>query len=126
MTIGEDSTTDIGGNFEGSGTAVMEGRYLKVNDNCGSASLEVSENGIIDWGTSDGTDCKSDNIQNFQRVRIWYLSLTANCSFLPQVTRLVPVDLVIHMLLALLITKLTSSQTKLVIVFLAIHGCSRG
>ncbi len=60
MKIGS-STTDIGGNFEGGGTALMEGTYLKVSDTCGIASLSVSDNGI-DWGTSGGTDCDTPGV----------------------------------------------------------------
>lgn len=57
---------DIGGNFPGtSGTSTMTGRSgssgnvgsVDINDNCGAISLSSDINGLIDFGTSGGTDC---------------------------------------------------------------------
>ena len=50
-------TTDTGGNFSATGTVSTDlyGPYVNINDNCGSSSLSGS--GVLDWGTSGGTDC---------------------------------------------------------------------
>ncbi len=57
---------DIGGNFPGTtGTSTMTGRpgssgnvgSVDINDNCGAISLTSDANGLIDFGTSGGTDC---------------------------------------------------------------------
>ncbi|MCX7830638.1 MAG: hypothetical protein N2445_06225, partial [Acidobacteria bacterium] len=60
------SFADIGGNFPGTtGTSTMTGRTgsagnvgsVDLNDNCGAISLNSDANGLIDFGTSGGTDC---------------------------------------------------------------------
>ncbi|MEJ5166725.1 MAG: proprotein convertase P-domain-containing protein, partial [Thermoanaerobaculia bacterium] len=58
--------SDIGGNFPGtSGTSTMTGRTgsagnvgsVDIVDNCGSISLASNAQGLIDFGSSGGTDC---------------------------------------------------------------------
>jgi hypothetical protein len=51
-------TTDTGGNIDTSGSVTTDfyGPYVNINDNCGSSSL-TSSSGVLDWGTSGGTDC---------------------------------------------------------------------
>lgn len=57
---------DVSGSFPGnSGTSTMTGRIgstgqvgsVKINDNCGSISLASDAQGVINFGTSGGTDC---------------------------------------------------------------------
>ena len=57
MYVGNE-LTDTGGNYfqSGSVTASFNGKYVLINDNCGSSSLSGS--GGSDWGTSGGTDCE--------------------------------------------------------------------
>ncbi|MEJ5165657.1 MAG: proprotein convertase P-domain-containing protein [Thermoanaerobaculia bacterium] len=58
--------TDVSGSFPGNtGTSTMTGRTgsaglvgsVKINDNCGTISLNSDAQGIINFGTSSGTDC---------------------------------------------------------------------
>ncbi len=58
MNVGSAVTT-TGGNYdlEGSQTATFTGPYVRINDNCGSASLTDVDG--IDWGASGGTDCQT-------------------------------------------------------------------
>ena len=57
MLVGN-SLTDVGGNFDFSGTASFRGRFVTINDGCGGASLSNNEPGGINWGNSGGTDCE--------------------------------------------------------------------
>lgn len=63
---GSNQYADIAGNFPGTtGTSTMTGRTgsagnvgsVRINDNCGSISLSADSNGVINFGTSGGTDC---------------------------------------------------------------------
>ncbi|MFN7976184.1 MAG: putative Ig domain-containing protein, partial [Acidobacteriota bacterium] len=46
------------GTFPGnSGTSTMSGQFVNTNDTCGAASLAANAQGLIDFGTSGGTDC---------------------------------------------------------------------
>ena len=56
MNVGN-SVTDVGGNFDVTGTASFFGSYVRVQDECGKAELS-SNNVGINWGTSRGTDCE--------------------------------------------------------------------
>ena len=51
--------TDTGGNYFLSENvqSSFNGPYVIVNDNCGSDGLS-SSSGVVDWGSSGGTDCK--------------------------------------------------------------------
>jgi hypothetical protein len=57
-------TTDSGGNLpapvDGNITSTLNGKYVRINDNCGAASLTSA--GDIDFGTSAGTDCTTPGI----------------------------------------------------------------
>lgn len=62
MSVGA-GYADVGGNFDTTGqgevTLKLEGKYARMNDNCGSSSLTLSVGSTnADWGTSGGTDCK--------------------------------------------------------------------
>jgi len=52
-------TTDSGGNMPtgvvGNATSMLDGLFIRMNDNCGPISLTTG--GDIDFGTSGGTDC---------------------------------------------------------------------
>lgn len=52
--------TDASGNYTyGGGTATvsLDGRYVDINDNCGSIAVTGDGSGNVDLGTSPGTDC---------------------------------------------------------------------
>jgi hypothetical protein len=51
-------TTDTGGNIATTDSITTDfyGPYVNINDNCGSSTL-TSSSGVLDWGTSSGTDC---------------------------------------------------------------------
>mmetsp|Transcript_13230 Transcript_13230/g.21722 ORF Transcript_13230/g.21722 Transcript_13230/m.21722 type:complete len:1098 (+) Transcript_13230:237-3530(+) len=66
MLVGN-SLTDVGGNFDFSGTASFRGRFARINDGCGGASLSNNEPGGINWGNSGGTDCTRGRV-NGQEV----------------------------------------------------------
>jgi trimeric autotransporter adhesin len=54
--------TDIDGVYDyGGGTAstTLNGRYFRMQDNCGAISLSNSVDGNLDFGTSGGTDCST-------------------------------------------------------------------
>ncbi|MCX7829935.1 MAG: hypothetical protein N2445_02605, partial [Acidobacteria bacterium] len=62
---------DVGGNYPGtSGTSTMKGRVgsignvggVTINDNCGSISLSSDAEGLINFGTSSGTDCTTPGV----------------------------------------------------------------
>ena len=76
MTVGSE-TTDTGGNYFNSGTqtAIFSGPYVRMVDNCGSASL--TQSGRLDWGGSGGTDCKYDFCRLLLRSKKYILSLFA-------------------------------------------------
>jgi hypothetical protein len=87
MQVGS-SLTDVGGNFNVAGTASFIGRSAKLDDKCGDASLSL--NGDINWGTSDGTDCKFNAPQFRCMSFLLLISLTSifRCQFsLQRLTR---------------------------------------
>ena len=57
MLVGS-SLTDVGGNFNVGGSASFRGKFARINDGCGGASLSVNSAGDINWGNSGGTDCE--------------------------------------------------------------------
>ena len=57
MLVGS-SLTDVGGNYNVGGTSSFRGKFARINDGCGGASLNVNEAGNINWGNSGGTDCE--------------------------------------------------------------------
>ncbi|MFN7975087.1 MAG: putative Ig domain-containing protein [Acidobacteriota bacterium] len=49
---------DAAGVFPGNvGTSTMSGQFVNTNDTCGAASLNANASGLIDFGTSGGTNC---------------------------------------------------------------------
>ena len=57
---GATKTTDANGNYDytgGAATATLNGKYIKITDNCGAISKADSVTGNIAFGTSAGTDC---------------------------------------------------------------------
>ncbi|HEV8581392.1 MAG TPA: hypothetical protein VGX68_20185 [Thermoanaerobaculia bacterium] len=60
VTNGSAKVTDGGGNYTYSGgvaTATLNGKYIKIADNCGAISTSDAVTGNIAFGTSGGTDC---------------------------------------------------------------------
>ncbi len=57
---GTTNFADAAGNFAGTaGTCTMLGKYVKIVDTCGSASLAADGTGLINFGTNTGTDCST-------------------------------------------------------------------
>jgi hypothetical protein len=57
---GTTKITDAAGNYTYSGgaaTVSLNGRYVRINDTCGSISLSNSTDGTLSLGTSGGTNC---------------------------------------------------------------------
>ena len=52
------SLTDVGGNFNTAGAATFRGKFVRLFDQCGGASLGLNEGNSINWGTSRGRDCE--------------------------------------------------------------------
>ena len=53
-------TTDGSGNYTydgGTASTSLDGRYIAINDNCGSINVTGDGSGNIDLGSSSGTDC---------------------------------------------------------------------
>jgi len=62
VSNGGTQITDAGGSYTyggGTATVTLSGRYVNINDNCGSISLSNSTSGDINFGTSGGTDCST-------------------------------------------------------------------
>lgn len=58
MTIGDETTTTGGNYLSDTATGVKyEGRYLRMADDCGTASLDHTTG--LNWGGSAGTDCST-------------------------------------------------------------------
>jgi trimeric autotransporter adhesin len=60
VTNGAAKTTDAAGNYDYSGgtaTSTLNGKYIKITDNCGAISLSDSTTGNLAFGTGAGTDC---------------------------------------------------------------------
>lgn len=57
MWVGN-SLTDVGGNFDNAGAASFRGKFVRLVDSCGFASLGLNGGNSINWGTSRGTDCE--------------------------------------------------------------------
>jgi len=93
VTNGVAKTTDANGNYDYSGgtaTSTLNGKYIKITDNCGAISKADSATGNIAFGTSAGTDCTtpgSGGVGNTHAARSGYYHLTninrKASSFLP-------------------------------------------
>lgn len=93
VTNGAAKVTDASGNYDytgGAATATLNGRYIKITDNCGAISKADSTTGNIAFGTSGGTDCTtpgSGGAGNTHSARTGYYHLTninrKAASFLP-------------------------------------------
>jgi trimeric autotransporter adhesin len=60
VTNGTTTVTDSAGNYTyegGTATVTLEGRYIRINDACGTISKSNSSTGNIAFGTSSGTNC---------------------------------------------------------------------
>jgi hypothetical protein len=65
VTNGTAKVTDANGNYDYSGgtaTAALNGRYIRIADNCGAISLSDSTTGNLAFGTSGGTDCTTPGV----------------------------------------------------------------
>jgi hypothetical protein len=93
VTNGSTKVTDASGVYTyGSGTATstLNGKYIRISDNCGSISKADSSTGNIAFGTSGGTDCTtpgSGGAGNTHAARSGFYHLTninrKASSFLP-------------------------------------------
>ena len=57
--------TDASGNYTYSGgtaTSTLNGKYIRMSDNCGSISLSNSSTGNLAFGSSGGTDCTTPGV----------------------------------------------------------------
>ena len=65
VTNGSTKTTDVNGNYDYSGgtaTSTLNGKYIRITDNCGAISLSDSSTGNLAFGTSGGTDCTTPGV----------------------------------------------------------------
>lgn len=65
VTNGTAKITDANGNYTYSGgtaTSTLNGRYIRMTDNCGAISLSNSTTGDLAFGTSGGTDCTTPGV----------------------------------------------------------------
>ncbi|HET9226481.1 MAG TPA: hypothetical protein VFR31_07420 [Thermoanaerobaculia bacterium] len=82
VTNGTAKITDAAGNYTYSGgtaTATLNGRYIRITDNCGAISLSDSSTGNLAFGTSGGTDCTTPGVGgagNTHSARSGYYHLT--------------------------------------------------
>jgi trimeric autotransporter adhesin len=93
VTNGAAKITDASGNYNytgGTATVTLNGRYIKMVDNCGAISKADSTTGNVAFGTSGGTDCTtpgSGGAGNTHAARTGYYHLTninrKAASFLP-------------------------------------------
>jgi hypothetical protein len=79
---GTTKVTNASGNYDYSGgtaTVSLNGRYIRITDNCGSISLSNSTTGNVLFGTSIGTDCTTPGLGgagNTHAARTGYYHLT--------------------------------------------------
>ena len=65
---------DVGGNNNNSGGARLSGKYVEMRDDCGNSFMEGNN---INWGTSGGSNCKFNSIQQlYQKIIIFVLIIT--------------------------------------------------
>jgi Zn-dependent metalloprotease len=82
VTNGTAKVTDAAGNYDYSGgaaTVTLNGKYIKITDNCGAVSLADSATGNVAFGTSGGTDCITPGLGgagNTHSARTGYYHLT--------------------------------------------------
>ncbi|HEX9943067.1 MAG TPA: hypothetical protein VGG03_13695 [Thermoanaerobaculia bacterium] len=82
VTNGSTKITGANGNYDYSGgtaTVTLNGRYIKISDNCGAISKSDSTTGNIAFGTSGGTDCTTPGMGgagNTHATRSGYYHLT--------------------------------------------------
>ena len=71
---------DAGGLFPGNtGTCTLSGKYVDINDTCGSISLTANGSGLIDFGSSSGTNCTTPGVggngnTHASRTQYWNLN----------------------------------------------------
>ena len=62
---GTTKTTNAAGVYDyegGTATVTLNGRYVRINDNCGAISLANGTDGNLHLGTSAGTDCATPGV----------------------------------------------------------------
>lgn len=65
VTNGTAKVTDAAGIYNytsGTATSTLNGRYIRMNDNCGAISLSNSTTGNLAFGTSSGTNCTTPGV----------------------------------------------------------------
>ncbi|MEM9555667.1 MAG: H-type lectin domain-containing protein [Acidobacteriota bacterium] len=79
---GTEVITDANGSYSytgGTATVALDGRYINIDDQCGSISLSDASSGDIDFGGSSGTDCTTPGYGgdgNTHSARTGYYHLT--------------------------------------------------
>ncbi len=82
VTNGGSKVADSAGNYTYSGgtaTSTLNGRYIRMSDNCGSISLSNTTTGNLAFGTSGGTNCTTPGVGgagNTHATRSGYYHLT--------------------------------------------------
>ena len=82
VTNGTAKVTDAAGNYtygSGAATATLNGKYIKMVDNCGAISLSDSTTGNLAFGGAGGTDCTTPGFGgagNTHSSRTGYYHLT--------------------------------------------------
>jgi hypothetical protein len=82
VTNGTTKVTDSAGNYTyggGTATVTLNGKYIKISDNCGTISKSDAVTGNIAFGTSSGTDCTtpgSGGAGNTHSARTGFYHLT--------------------------------------------------
>ncbi len=82
VTNGTVKVTDAAGVYtygSGNATATLNGKYIRMADNCGSISLTSASPGNLAFGTSGGTDCTTPGVGgagNTHASRSGYYHLT--------------------------------------------------
>jgi hypothetical protein len=82
VTNGTTKITDAAGNYDwtgGASTVTLNGRYIRINDNCGTISASADGAGNVAFGTSSGTDCSTPGTGgagNTHAARSGYYHLT--------------------------------------------------
>ncbi|HET8899803.1 MAG TPA: GEVED domain-containing protein [Rhodanobacteraceae bacterium] len=80
VTNNGSKVTDADGSYDYSGGAAstsLSGKYLRISDNCGNPALSSGGDGVLDLGTSGGTDCtKPSNGSSTHSARNAFYYLT--------------------------------------------------
>jgi trimeric autotransporter adhesin len=65
VSNGSTQVTDASGNYDytgGTASATLNGRYIRISDNCGAISLSDAATGNLAFGAGAGTDCVTPGV----------------------------------------------------------------